>query len=189
MATDSPSMFDYVGDDFMMASPPNTPSISMAYPSPLASPASDSGVSVDIMKRKTKSARTSSSKSRSSGSGSKTKSSRKQSVPDDTSSPKMQRARTCHNVVEKNYRNRLNGQFKLMLATLNETRADGRESDGEMEGFGKDYDRSPSKSAVLQRARERLVSLQRENTSLKLEVEKLRGLSHIEFSYARTALI
>ncbi|KAK0625935.1 hypothetical protein B0T14DRAFT_89142 [Immersiella caudata] len=188
ITTDSPSLFGSVDDDeSMMMSPPITPSISMAYPSPLASPASDSGVSIDSVKTKSKSSRSTDSKAHSSGSRGKAKSARGSSSSDHTSDPKLLRARTCHNVVEKNYRNRLNGQFELMLATLNETRA--RAGEGEMESFGGDYDRAPSKSAVLQLARERLISLEKENESLRHEVERLKDASHSDFSYSRTALV
>ncbi|KAK4455254.1 hypothetical protein QBC34DRAFT_489586 [Podospora aff. communis PSN243] len=180
MAADSPSLFGPTEDDESMMSPPITPSISMAYPSPLASPgSSDSGISINNIKTKTKSSRGTD----------KSKTSRKPSSSDNSSDSKLQRARTWHNVVEKNYRNRLNGQFELMLATLNESRARTGQQSGEIEGDGEEYDRPPSKSAVLQLARERLISLEKENESLRHEVERLRDSSHSDFSYSRTALV
>ncbi|KAK0651129.1 hypothetical protein B0T16DRAFT_73492 [Cercophora newfieldiana] len=185
ITADSPSLFESIDDeDSMMMSSPLTPSISMAYPSPLASSESDNGASYDNSKTKTKSRRATSSKTRIGASAGKSSSKRKSSSSDSSSEPRLQRARTCHNVVEKNYRNRLNGQFELMLATLNKTRA----REGEMESFDGD-DRAPSKSAVLQLARERVISLEKENEQLRREVERLRDTSRLEFSYARTALI
>ncbi|KAK1760173.1 hypothetical protein QBC47DRAFT_366589 [Echria macrotheca] len=69
-----------------------------------------------------------------------------------------------HNLVEKKYRNRLNQQFELMIATLAEV------GEGDVDG---DKDRTLSKSTVLQLARQTMLNLERKNQLLAREVDRL----------------
>jgi hypothetical protein len=69
-----------------------------------------------------------------------------------------------HNLVEKKYRNRLNQQFELMIATLAEV------GEGDVDG---DKDRTLSKSRVLQLARQTMLNLERKNQLLAREVDRL----------------
>lgn len=118
--------------------------------------------------------------------------------PKDT---KTLRARSCHNLVEKKYRNRLNNHFELLLTTVTETRKRAASSSSQVAvgGFGRDAeidmdsgddneswkggdvdkdqkDRSMSKSDVLRLARETVLGLERKNRLLVQEVKRLRGL-------------
>ncbi|KAJ2897053.1 hypothetical protein MKZ38_005003 [Zalerion maritima] len=74
------------------------------------------------------------------------------------------RARASHNLVEKQYRNRLNTQFERLLAVLP---APGSDDDG-----GTD-DRRLSKAEVLDIARKRIRSLEKERDNLKMQKNEL----------------
>ena len=112
---------------------------------------------------------------------------------------KMLRARNCHNLVEKKYRNRLNNHFELLLTTVTETRKRaaanlqvGGLGGGDVEieidslsgddvesskGGDKDLkDKTMSKSDVLRLARETILGLERKNKLLSEELRRLRGL-------------
>jgi len=129
---------------------------------------------------------------RANGSNGVTKASKTRKRPSTSGSgeedPNLHRARQCHNVVEKNYRNRLNRQFELLLVALTETRArsgmnedDGDHvpvsSDANGSGDGAGVSSALSKSAVLQLARQTLLSLDRGNQLLTEEVERLNTVA------------
>jgi hypothetical protein len=82
-------------------------------------------------------------------------------------------ARSCHNEVEKNYRGRLNSDFKLLLNALIDYADNERDllSTSLAEG-GK---RSQSKGSILKLAKQRLRALYVQNHSLAREVEILRN--------------
>ncbi|KAM7199035.1 hypothetical protein V8F33_004772 [Rhypophila sp. PSN 637] len=107
---------------------------------------------------------------------------------------KMQRAKNCHNLVEKKYRNRLNNNFELLLTTVTELRR--QQGTGDEFGMvmededdeslsskatGKvdlDHERSMSKSDVLRLARETVLDLERKNKALLREVERLKAIAN-----------
>jgi hypothetical protein len=72
-------------------------------------------------------------------------------------------ARTNHNQVEKQYRNRLNSQFKTLLQSL--PRGEGLSS----------ADKGVSKAEVLVLARKHIEELEREKTVLAEENQELQG--------------
>ena len=72
-------------------------------------------------------------------------------------------ARTNHNQVEKQYRNRLNGQFKSLLQSL-----------PKKEGLSS-ADKGVSKAEVLVLAREHIEELEREKAVLTGENQELQG--------------
>jgi len=72
-------------------------------------------------------------------------------------------ARTNHNQVEKEYRNRLNSQFKMLLQSL--PREEGLSS----------ADKGVSKVEVLVLAREHIEELERERAVLTGENQELQG--------------
>ncbi|KPM37620.1 hypothetical protein AK830_g8943 [Neonectria ditissima] len=94
--------------------------------------------------------------------------------PSDT--PEDRRTRASHNLVEKQYRNRLNAQFESLLNALPEqirTSGDGDESDG---GAPVDWgDRRVSKGEVLEMARKHIESLEQERDTLEREKNELQG--------------
>ncbi|KAK0726828.1 hypothetical protein B0T26DRAFT_104489 [Lasiosphaeria miniovina] len=97
------------------------------------------------------------------------------------------RRRSCHNLVEKKYRNRLNHQFELLLAALHETAAtmaaqadngDGESdtyADGASLGDGSST-KTLGKAAVLQLAREAVLGLERRNRGLTAQLERMRAV-------------
>ncbi|EFX02316.1 helix-loop-helix DNA-binding domain containing protein [Grosmannia clavigera kw1407] len=87
----------------------------------------------------------------------------------DSLTSEERRARQNHNVVEKQYRNRLNIQFERLLAILpaNQTDSDGASRHGEFD------DRRMSKAEVLDMARRRIHSLEQERKQLHAEREAL----------------
>lgn len=111
---------------------------------------------------------------------------------DDVAGADERRARYSHNLVEKQYRNRLNQQFESLLAVLpmdgaslgpiaggskNKARVvDGRggTAKGAVAG-GEGDDRRLSKAEVLDMARQRIVSLERENDRLKSGNDRLKS--------------
>ncbi|KAK7403184.1 hypothetical protein QQX98_011048 [Neonectria punicea] len=97
--------------------------------------------------------------------------------PSDT--PEDRRTRASHNLVEKQYRNRLNAQFESLLNALPEqirASGDGEDSDG---GAPVDWgDRRVSKGEVLEMARKHIESLERERDTLEREKNELQGSLH-----------
>ncbi|KAM0545201.1 hypothetical protein ACHAPJ_011468 [Fusarium lateritium] len=98
--------------------------------------------------------------------------------PNDT--PEDRRTRASHNLVEKQYRNRLNAQFESLLHSLPEQvrhgdsgSANGNE-DNESDGAN-DPDRRVSKGEVLEMARKHIQTLERERNQLELENLELQG--------------
>lgn len=93
--------------------------------------------------------------------------------PNDT--PEDRRTRASHNLVEKQYRNRLNSQFESLLNVLPEqirSSGDGGESDGGAADWG---DRRVSKGEVLEMARKHIKSLEQERDMLERENNELHG--------------
>jgi hypothetical protein len=72
-------------------------------------------------------------------------------------------------VVEKQYRNRLNAQFEMLLAAL-PTPVDANDVE---DGCDMDEERKISKVEVLEMARRRIRSLERETDCLRREREEL----------------
>ncbi|KAL1863960.1 hypothetical protein VTK73DRAFT_6280 [Phialemonium thermophilum] len=85
---------------------------------------------------------------------------------DEDLTPEERRARHSHNMVEKQYRNRLNQQFESLLAVLP------AESQGSR-GGGEGDERRLSKAEVLDMARQRITTLEEERRTLQLEREEL----------------
>lgn len=87
----------------------------------------------------------------------------------DSLTSEERRARQNHNVVEKQYRNRLNIQFERLLAILpaNQADVDGASRHGEFD------DRRMSKAEVLDMARRRIHALEQERKQLHAEREAL----------------
>ncbi|KAM0338019.1 hypothetical protein ACHAPQ_002584 [Fusarium lateritium] len=114
--------------------------------------------------------------------------------PNDT--PEDRRTRASHNLVEKQYRNRLNAQFESLLSALPEQarHGDGGSGNGNVNvnmnvngngnGNGNgdnesdqanDPDRRVSKGEVLEMARKHIEALERERNQLELEKLELQG--------------
>lgn len=97
-------------------------------------------------------------------------------------SPEELRTRRCHNLVEKQYRSRLNAQFERLLAVLPPERQR-RERDGESDDEAGDVDGSSSsskrisKAEVLDAAVQRIRQLEVRNRKLRKEREGLRRLN------------
>ena len=100
---------------------------------------------------------------------------------DDALTPEERRARQSHNLVEKQYRNRLNQQFESLLAVLP---ADNEHGPGGgivggigghqvKGGAGAGDDRRLSKAEVLEMARQRIRSLEQESLTLQQERNEL----------------
>ncbi|KAL6921366.1 hypothetical protein FSST1_005392 [Fusarium sambucinum] len=90
------------------------------------------------------------------------------------------RTRASHNLVEKQYRNRLNAQFESLLHALPEQirhgdngGGDGKE--GNESDQANDPDRRVSKGEVLEMARKHIQALERERSQLELENLELHG--------------
>lgn len=94
--------------------------------------------------------------------------------PSDT--PEDRRTRASHNLVEKQYRNRLNAQFESLLQSLPEqvrNGGDGEDSEGHAPtDLG---DKRVSKGEVLEMARKHIQSLERERDQLEREKNDLLG--------------
>ncbi|KAH6893559.1 hypothetical protein B0T10DRAFT_399878 [Thelonectria olida] len=83
------------------------------------------------------------------------------------------RTRASHNLVEKQYRNRLNSQFESLLGALPEEIRSGRDDgDSDVADWG---DRRVSKGEVLEMARKHIESLERERDMLERENNELHG--------------
>ncbi|OAA65606.1 helix-loop-helix DNA-binding domain containing protein [Niveomyces insectorum RCEF 264] len=80
------------------------------------------------------------------------------------------RARQNHNVVEKQYRNRLNAQFERLLAILPANESNASEGSTRHGDFD---DRRMSKAEVLELARRRIHSLEQERKQLRAERQNL----------------
>ncbi len=153
-------------DGYWSASSPEQSTFAQvkAEPKSASSPASTSGESSRGVKRlRTTTPRSKAKKP------SRARSSRSPSE-DDLPAPKDQRARQSHNIIEKQYRNRLNSQFELLLAILP---TDRRMDDGEAPADADD--RHMSKSEVLDLARRRVEALQRDHARLLGERASLLG--------------
>ncbi|CAI4211453.1 unnamed protein product [Parascedosporium putredinis] len=85
------------------------------------------------------------------------------------------RSRASHNLVEKQYRNRLNAQFESLLNSLPEhVRSGGPGDEDDSEGPMPDTtDRRVSKAEVLEMARRHIKSLERNNSTLARERDDL----------------
>lgn len=86
---------------------------------------------------------------------------------------KMNKAylRSCHNKVEKNYRDRLNNEFNMLLDLLSDYMD---ETDLVSAGLTVEGSRSRSKGSILRLARWRLQALKAENRSIAGELEIFR---------------
>ncbi|KAF5017577.1 hypothetical protein F66182_10477 [Fusarium sp. NRRL 66182] len=101
--------------------------------------------------------------------------------PNDT--PEDRRTRASHNLVEKQYRNRLNAQFESLLNALPDQAryGDGSNVDGNYNGAdnesdgANDPDRRVSKGEVLEMARKHIQALERERNQLEFEKLELQG--------------
>jgi len=96
--------------------------------------------------------------------------------------PDQQRSRSSHNLVEKQYRNRLNAQFEDLLRALPESAVpagssldgDGPANDGRLKMGDR---KRVSKAEVLDMARQRILFLEEENRKIERENEELRRTS------------
>ncbi|KID85793.1 Helix-loop-helix DNA-binding protein [Metarhizium guizhouense ARSEF 977] len=79
--------------------------------------------------------------------------------------------RSCHNKVEKNYRDRLNNEFNMLLDLLSDYMD---ETDLVSAGLTVEGSRSRSKGSILRLARWRLQALKAENRSIAGELEIFR---------------
>ncbi|KAJ4022242.1 hypothetical protein NW752_000555 [Fusarium irregulare] len=98
--------------------------------------------------------------------------------PNDT--PEDRRTRASHNLVEKQYRNRLNAQFESLLNALPDQirhgdNGGGNGNEGNESDQGNDPDRRVSKGEVLEMARKHIQALERERDQLELENLELHG--------------
>ncbi|KIL95858.1 allergen fus c 3 [Fusarium avenaceum] len=100
--------------------------------------------------------------------------------PNDT--PEDRRTRASHNLVEKQYRNRLNAQFESLLSALPEQVRHGNGGSESGNGNGdnesdqaNDPDRRVSKGEVLEMARKHIEALERERSQLEMENIELHG--------------
>lgn len=95
---------------------------------------------------------------------------------DDLLTPEERRARQSHNLVEKQYRNRLNMQFESLLAVLPADKNgtdDRHRMKGSAGGAGEGDDRRLSKAEVLDMARQRIMTLELEHKTLRKEKKEL----------------
>ncbi|KAJ9419084.1 hypothetical protein FOXG_16142 [Fusarium oxysporum f. sp. lycopersici 4287] len=103
------------------------------------------------------------------------------SRPNDT--PKERRTRASHNLVEKQYRNRLNAQFESLLSVLPEQLRAANNGNGDTDDSeGNDADRRVSKGEVLEMARKHIqlleqgrAELERKNLELRGNLRRLKG--------------
>ncbi|EWZ78206.1 hypothetical protein FOCG_17342 [Fusarium oxysporum f. sp. radicis-lycopersici 26381] len=96
------------------------------------------------------------------------------SRPNDT--PKERRTRASHNLVEKQYRNRLNAQFESLLSVLPEQLRAVNNGNGDTDDSeGNDADRRVSKGEVLEMARKHIQLLEQERAELERKNLELRG--------------
>ncbi|RGP60662.1 hypothetical protein FSPOR_10499 [Fusarium sporotrichioides] len=98
--------------------------------------------------------------------------------PNDT--PEDRRTRASHNLVEKQYRNRLNAQFESLLHALPEQirhgdNGGGNGNEDNESDQANDPDRRVSKGEVLEMARRHIQALERERNQLELENLELHG--------------
>ncbi|RBR14738.1 uncharacterized protein FIESC28_07584 [Fusarium coffeatum] len=98
--------------------------------------------------------------------------------PNDT--PEDRRTRASHNLVEKQYRNRLNAQFESLLSALPDQirhgdNGGGNGNEDNESDQGNDPDRRVSKGEVLEMARKHIQALERERDQLELENFELHG--------------
>ncbi|EEU39167.1 uncharacterized protein NECHADRAFT_81884 [Fusarium vanettenii 77-13-4] len=99
--------------------------------------------------------------------------------PNDT--PEERRTRASHNLVEKQYRNRLNAQFESLLSALPEQARSGGSGGGNGNGdenesdAANDADRRVSKGEVLEMARKHIEALEQERNQLERENLELQG--------------
>ncbi|KAG9239166.1 hypothetical protein BJ875DRAFT_244318 [Amylocarpus encephaloides] len=89
--------------------------------------------------------------------------------------------RTNHNLIERKYRNRLNGQFETLLSAL-PTPAEDSSRDEETE-------KRISKAEILTLAKERIESLERDMEALENQRGKLRGnLDMLQITHNSTSI-
>lgn len=90
--------------------------------------------------------------------------------------PKERRTRLSHNLVEKQYRNRLNTQFESLLSALPEQLRAGNNENGDSdESEGNDADCCVSKGEVLDMARKHIQLLEQERAELERQNLELHG--------------
>lgn len=118
---------------------------------------------------------------------------------DDDLTNEERRARQSHNLVEKQYRNRLNQQFESLLAVLPAERSRKSISEGKSRDRGPgggaaasvadEDDRRLSKAEVLDMARQRILSLEQECRKLQSErTELLNNVSQVRHVMAARRL-
>ncbi|KAK0654329.1 hypothetical protein QBC41DRAFT_59232 [Cercophora samala] len=107
---------------------------------------------------------------------------------DDDLTPEERRARRNHNLVEKQYRNRLNAQFERLLAVLPlDQHKGGHLGQGGGDGFATDEKRM-SKAEVLDLATRRIKALEMEKERLNRErKELLRNMDLMAGAVAQAA--
>jgi len=98
--------------------------------------------------------------------------------PNDTAEDR--RTRASHNLVEKQYRNRLNAQFESLLHALPDQirhgdNGGGNGNEDNESDQANDPDRRVSKGEVLEMARKHIQALERERNQLELENLELHG--------------
>ena len=103
-------------------------------------------------------------------------------VPRPSESAEERKTRNSHNMVEKQYRNRLNAQFESLLNALPDsvkspagTSGSGGESDGAPGASGHLGERRLSKAEVLDMSRRYIQSLESQRDRLEQEREGLQG--------------
>ncbi|TPX11155.1 uncharacterized protein E0L32_000973 [Thyridium curvatum] len=97
----------------------------------------------------------------------------KNTVTRPSETPEERKSRNSHNLVEKQYRNRLNAQFESLLNALPDNirgSGTGDESDGPNVDLG---DKRVSKAEVLDMARRHIRSLERDRDALEQERDEL----------------
>jgi hypothetical protein len=96
------------------------------------------------------------------------------SVPTKMAKKSNGNGRTTHNMIERQYRTRLNGHFESLFQSLpaNVRVDEGETDEHDAQSSGKKI----SKGEVLMKAREYILDLEREGESLREDNEKLRAM-------------
>lgn len=103
---------------------------------------------------------------------------------DTTNTESAKVSRNCHNMVEKHYRTRLNGQFSTLLDALPPDVV-GAEIEGYARGDS-NAEKKVSKAEVLMLAKRHIESLERENASLSGDNKVLEGdMQHLKGAWVR----
>ena len=88
------------------------------------------------------------------------------SASSDDESAEVDKARASHNVIERNYRRRLNNGFSRLLTVVKASSSTADDDNGRFSGNG-NTQRSWGKTDILNLARERLITMRTENEILK----------------------